>query len=73
MDRNSSGPRVELPRFDGTNPRLWQGRCEDYFVMRGTPGSLWISYATAMFEGAAARWLESVQRRVPNATWDEFC
>ena len=27
----SVGPRVELPRFDGTNPRLWQTRCEEYF------------------------------------------
>jgi hypothetical protein len=25
------------------------------------------------FEGAAARWLQSVQRKIPHTTWDEFC
>lgn len=67
------GPRIDLPRFDGTNPRLWQTRCEDYFSMCGTPRQLWIQFASTMFEGPAARWLESVQRRVPGASWEEFC
>lgn len=61
-EQHNSGPRVELSRFDGPNPRLWQARCEDYFKLWGTHHSRWISYATAQFEGAAARWLESVQR-----------
>lgn len=26
-----------------------------------------------MFEGTAAHWLESVQRRAPNVSWTEFC
>lgn len=67
------GPRMELPRFDGTNPKLWQTRCEDYFRLWNTPSSLWISYATSLFEGAAASWLESVHRRVPQINWEEFC
>lgn len=54
-------------------PQLWQSRCEDYFQLWGTPPELWISYATAQFEGAAARWLESVKRRVPRLIWDDFC
>ena len=48
------GPQVELPRFDGSNPRLWQDRCEDYFQVWGTPQQLWIQYASARFDGAAA-------------------
>lgn len=67
------GPQIELPRFDGTNPKLWQTRCEDYFKFWSTPSVQWISLATALFEGTAARWLESVRRRVPNVTWDVFC
>lgn len=72
-DGFGSGPRVELPRFDGSNPRLWQARCEDYFSLWGTAPALWIPYASAQFEGSAARCLESVQRRMPRATWEEFC
>lgn len=41
--------------------------------MWGTAPALWIPYASAQFEGSAARWLESVQRRMPRATWEEFC
>lgn len=33
VHKESPGPRVELPHFDGTNPRLWQTRCEDYFTL----------------------------------------
>ena len=67
------GPRIEMPRFDGTNPKLWQTQCEDYFRFWSTPQSQWISLATSLFEGSAARWLDSVRRRVPNVTWEEFC
>lgn len=72
-DASNSAPRVELPRFDGSMPQLWQSRCEDYFQLWNTPQELWISYATAQFEGAAARWLESVKRRALRVTWAEFC
>lgn len=64
---------MELPRFDGTNPRLWKTRCEDYFQSWGTPVDVWIQFASVQFEGPPARWLESVQRRVPNSTWEQFC
>lgn len=62
-----------MPHFDGANPKLWQTRCEDYFRFWNTPQNQWISLATSLFEGSAARWLDSVHRRAPNATWDEFC
>lgn len=71
-DVSSTFPR-DLPRFDGSNPRLWQTRCEDSFQLWGTTSTYWISLATAQFEGPAARWLESVQRRYPNVSWTEFC
>lgn len=69
------GPRplVDFPRFDGSTPQLWQTRCEDYFQLWGTPSHQWISYAFAQFEGAAARWLESVQRQAPRLNWGDFC
>lgn len=65
------GPRIELPRFDGANPKLWQSRCEDYFKLWNMPQSLWISYVSSLFEGAVARWLESVH--FPHISWEEFC
>ena len=65
-----AGPWMEMPHYDGTNPKLWQTRCEDYFRFWGTPQNQWISLASSLFEASAARWLESVRRRAPNVTWD---
>jgi hypothetical protein len=73
VDVFGTGPRVELPKFDGSNPHLWQDRCEDYFTFWGTPPHMWIQYASAQFEWVAARWLEAARRRIPQATWQEFC
>ncbi|XP_073360723.1 uncharacterized protein [Aegilops tauschii subsp. strangulata] len=72
-DGKSFGPRIELPRFDGSNPKLWQSQCEDYFRFWNTPSNQWIPFASALFDGTAVRWLESVQRRAPNVSWTEFC
>ena len=69
----SPGPRVELPRFDGTHPRLWQSRCEEYYKLWGTPRSLWITYASAQFEGAAIKWLEAYKHAYPESPWEDFC
>ena len=72
-DAFSFGLRADLPRFNGVNPRLWQNRCEEQFKLWSTPPHRWLSLATAQFEGAAARWLESMHRRMPNTNWSEFC
>jgi hypothetical protein len=53
-------PKIDFPKFDGAYPKLWQQRCEDYFSLYGTHRSMWITIATMQFEGAAARWLQSV-------------
>jgi hypothetical protein len=66
-------PKIDFPKFDGVCPKLWQHRCEDYFALYGTHRSLWITIATMQFEGATARWLQSVQRKIPTTTWEEFC
>jgi hypothetical protein len=64
---------VELPCFDGTYPRLWQSRCEEYFMLWATTLSLWIPYASAQFEGAVAKCLESFKQSSLKAGCEEFC
>lgn len=66
-------PSVDFPRFDGENPKLWQTRCVDYFEMFDTDPDLWIAVASMQFEGAAARWLSSVQHKFVRSSWEEFC
>lgn len=71
-DASASAPRVELPHFEGTNPKLWQRRSEEYFQRWNTPRILWVSYSTSQFTGAAATWLESFLERNPCADWKEL-
>jgi hypothetical protein len=53
-------PRMDVPRFDGENPKLWQLQCEDYFEMYNTSPHLWVRLASLQFSGPAAHWLSSV-------------
>lgn len=46
-------------------------QCEDHILLWITPQLLWISLASALFEGLAASWLEPVQGRAPRASWEE--
>ncbi|XBI72263.1 hypothetical protein VPH35_066259 [Triticum aestivum] len=76
--RNSSSghgkpPSVDFPKFDGENPKLWQTRCVDYFAMFDTDPNLWIAVAAMQFEGAATRWLLSVQHKFVRSSWEDFC
>ncbi|KAK1679066.1 hypothetical protein QYE76_039914 [Lolium multiflorum] len=66
------GPRADLPQFDGTNPKLWQRRCEDYFQRWRTPTQSWTSLASDRFTGAAATWLEAHLHQHRQPAWTEF-
>jgi hypothetical protein len=46
-------PRVDMPKFDGENPKLWQIRCEDYFELYDTSPRLWVKLSAVQFTGAA--------------------
>lgn len=71
-DGSASTPRVELPSFEGSNPKLWQRRCEEYFQRWGTHEALWITYSTNQFTGVATTWLEAYPNKFPKSTWSEF-
>jgi hypothetical protein len=66
------GPCVEIPQFDGANPKLWQRRSEEYFQRWCTPPSLWIAYSTSLFVDDAATWLESYLNMTPQPGWADF-
>jgi hypothetical protein len=44
-------PKLSFPSFDGTNPKLWQKRCEDYFDMYDTEQIVWVKAATMHLSG----------------------
>jgi hypothetical protein len=50
-------PKINFPRFEGDNPKLWQSRYESYLDMYGVDSSVWVKVASMHFDGLAARWL----------------
>jgi hypothetical protein len=66
-------PKLNFPMFSGTDPQLWKFRCESYFEMYGVQKSLWIKVASMHLEGAAGRWFQSVEKKVRDTSWTEFC
>jgi hypothetical protein len=66
-------PKMDVPRFDGEHPKLWQLQCEDYFEMYNTTPHMWVRLASLQFHGPAARWLSSVKSSICKFTWLELC
>lgn len=55
--------KIEFPKFDGDNPRLWHDRCVMYFEVYKVHASLKTHFAALNFTGPAAIWLQTVQRK----------
>jgi hypothetical protein len=66
-------PKLNFPRFDGENPRLWISHCESYFEMCPLELDRWIKLATMHFQGASSHWLMSVELKLKTYSWPQFC
>jgi hypothetical protein len=65
-------PKFNFPEFDGTHPKLWHKRCENYIHMYGVDPAVWIQVSTMSFSGPAARWIQSVEHKLHRVSWSEF-
>ena len=54
-------PKIEFPKFDGENPKLWQQQCETYFEVFRVQPCLRTRYAVLGFQGNAALWFQGVE------------
>jgi hypothetical protein len=67
---NSTGklPKLNFPMFSGENPKLCLTRCETYFDMYNVVEFRWIQIASMYFNDAAARWFQSVEYQLRQAS-----
>jgi len=65
-------PKLNFPKFDGENPRLWIRNCNDYFEMYDVAPRRWIKVSTMHLTGAAARWFPAVEQQVVQMSWPQF-
>ena len=66
-------PKLEFPKFDGDNHRLWRDRCEMFFEVYSVGNALKTRFAALNFDGPAATWLQTLERKGRVLDWDEFC
>jgi hypothetical protein len=66
-------PKMNFPKFEGENPRLWKSRCENYFEMYLVDSYMWVKIATMHFEGQVALWLQFVNHIVQKTSWADVC
>jgi hypothetical protein len=52
-------PKINFPKFQDANPKLWVFRCESHFDMYDVDPIVWVKVASMHFEGHVARWLHS--------------
>jgi hypothetical protein len=49
-------PKLDFPKLNGENPKIWAKKCEVYFDVFSIPASLSTRYATLNFTDRAALW-----------------
>ena len=64
--------KLEVPRFDGSDPNGWLFRVETFFDYHGTPDDLRLKIVSFHLEGRAAAWFQWVSRNNLLASWPEF-
>jgi len=78
FDRKTSLPtqsmsKMQFPKFDGANPKVWRDNCESYFELYRLPEGMWITAAHLHFEGNAAKWYQAYKQTHHFSSWDHFC
>jgi len=68
-----SMPKMQFPKFDGANPKVWRDNCESYFELYQLPEGMWITAAHLHFEGNAAKWYQAYKQAHHFSSWDHFC
>lgn len=71
--RSPPFPKMDFPKFYGEFPRLWRDRCEMFFEVYSVPAMLKTRFAALNFRGAAATWLQTVERKGRIVDWGQLC
>ncbi|XP_026441802.1 uncharacterized protein LOC113340978 [Papaver somniferum] len=65
-------PKIDFPRFDGTNPRAWIRKCKKYFFLHQLNDEQKVHIATLYLEGKADVWFQHYQTSKANLYWEDF-
>lgn len=66
-------PKLEFPKFDGSNPRMWLKKCSKYFTLCNIPEDQRVDMACLNMIDKAECWMSSYVTVKKNVDWGEFC
>lgn len=65
-------PKLEFPKFDGSNPRNWLKKCCRYFALCRVPDEQKVNPASLYMVDRAESWVTSYLTVRANVEWDDF-
>lgn len=65
-------PKMDFPKFDGTDAGVWVDNCETYFAMYQIPAGFKVSAASLNLVGKATHWYKAWRQRVGLHGWELF-
>ncbi|MGD0460848.1 MAG: hypothetical protein ABSC21_24290, partial [Terriglobia bacterium] len=70
---NFRGPKLDFPRFNGTDPTGWIYRAEQYFSLHNTFDVQKVPLASFHLEQEALQWYRWYIKAHPEPNWTDFC
>lgn len=70
---NFRGPKLDFPRFDGSDPTGWIYRAEQYFSLHNTLDNHKVPLASFHLEHEALQWFRWYIKANVGPTWRELC
>ncbi|KAH9667504.1 hypothetical protein KPL70_021062 [Citrus sinensis] len=64
--------KMDVPKFDGTDPNGWDFRINEFFDFHGTPDQLRLRIVSFHMEGKAAAWYQWMKANNLLSTWHNF-
>ena len=68
----SRRPKIELPNFDGVNPRGWVKKCQKYFTIFAVNDHQKLEIAAMYLTSKAEVWFDGYIMQKPRVSWNEF-
>ena len=64
--------KIEVPKFDGSDPNVWIFRVQEFFDFHATPNPLRLRIVAFHMEGKAATWFQWMKASKPISSWTDF-
>ena len=65
-------PKMDFPKFDGSDVRVWLDNCETYFRFYNIVDEFRVSAAALNLVGDAAHWYQAWKQEMGWPTWDQL-